>query len=328
MPTRLEDVIQPEVFTPYVIQRTMELSALWQSGIVVNDPQFNELASGPNTLVNMPYWNDLTGESEVMDQDTDLTAKKITASTDVARKHGRANMWGANNLAAYLSGADPMGAIGDLVASYWAREMQKILLATLKGAFAASNMANKVLDITGETGQGSLISGETFIDANQVMGDAKDALTGVMMHSAVEAYLAKRDLIEYVQESQGSIRIPYFMNKRVIVDDAMPYDTTNKIGEAYLFGSGAIALGNGSHSDIVETEIDRDKRSSSGQDYLINRKLFILHPRGVKWTEASVEKTFPTNAEVENGANWSRVYEPKAIRIVKFKFRTEVPASV
>lgn len=324
MTTRLEDVIQPEIFTPYTIQRTMELSELIQSGIIVNDPQFNQLASGENTIVNMPFWNDLTGDSEIMKDDGDLTPDKITASKDMARKHGRARAWGANGLSALLSGDDPMRAIGDLVASYWTRDMQKVLLATLDGIFKSQSMNAKVHDITGETGEDALISGETFIDAGQVMGDAKDLLTGVMMHSAVEAYLAKRDLIEYVQESKQSERIPYFMNKRVIVDDSMPYNTETKEATAYLFGQGAIALGNGSHPRIVPTEIDRNRMSSSGEDYLINRKLFILHPRGVQWTESSVSDVFPTNEEIATGTNWKRVFEPKAVRIVKFKFKTEV----
>jgi len=34
--TTLSDVIVPELFTPYVVNRTMELSALCQSGIVAN----------------------------------------------------------------------------------------------------------------------------------------------------------------------------------------------------------------------------------------------------------------------------------------------------
>ena len=38
MGTTLSDVIVPEIFTPYTIKRTMELSALVQSGIVVNSP--------------------------------------------------------------------------------------------------------------------------------------------------------------------------------------------------------------------------------------------------------------------------------------------------
>jgi len=319
--TRIADVIQPEVFNPYVIQRTMELSALVQSGIVQNLPEFDELASGPNTLVNMPFWNDLTGDSETMKDDGALTPGKIGSNKDVARKHGRGRAWGANGLSALLSGDDPMRAIADLVAAYWTREMQKILLATLDGVFKSSSMSNHVLDISGETGDAALISGDSFIDAVQLMGDAKDLLTGVMMHSAVEAYLAKRQLIEYVQEKDQSPRVPYFMNKRVIVDDSMPYDTATKTGTIYLFGAGAIALGNGSHPRIIQTEIDRDSLASSGEDFLINRRIFILHPRGVKWTEASVADVFPENTELANGANWERVYEPKAIRIVKHVFK-------
>lgn len=319
--TRIGDVIQPEVFNPYVIQRTMELSALIQSGIVQNLANFDELASGPNKLVNMPFWNDLTGDSEVMKDDGALTPGKIGSNKDVARKHGRARAWGANGLSALLSGDDPMRAIGDLVASYWQREMQKILLATLDGVFKSTSMADLVHDISGLEGNEALITGESFIDAAQKLGDAKELLTGVMMHSAVEAYLAKRQLIEYVQEADQSDRVPYFLNKRVIVDDSTPYDTGTKTGTAYLFGAGAIALGNGSHPRIIPTEIDRDSLAPSGEDYLINRRIFILHPRGVKWTEDNVTDAFPTNAEIANGNNWERVYEPKAIRIVKFKFK-------
>lgn len=320
MTTRIADIIQPEVFTPYTIQRTMELSALINSGIVENNEEFDRLASGPNTIVNMPYWNDLTGDSEVMKDNGALTPGKIGSNKDVAVKHGRARAWGANGLSALLSGDDPMKAIGDLVANYWAREMQKILLATLDGVFASTSMQDKVLDISAAS-PSSLFTPEAFVDATQLMGDAKDLLTGVMMHSAVEAYLAKLQLIEYEETKDKNVRIPYFMNKRVIVDDSMPFDTATKTGTMYLFGNGAIALGNGSHPRIIETEVDRDSLASSGEDFLINRRIFILHPRGVKWTDSVKADVFPTNTEIKNGASWERVYELKAVRIVKFKFK-------
>jgi len=182
-------------------------------------------------------------------------------------------------------------------------------------------MAGKVLDISGLAGDDALLTGDSFIDANQLMGDAKGLLTGVTMHSAVEAYLVKRGLIDYKEEAEHSTRIPYFMNKRVVVDDGMYYNTSTKDGEMHLFGRGAIALGNGSHPDIKETELDRDSTSHAGEDYLINRKLFILHPRGVKWTEETVDKNFPTKAELKDAQNWEKVYEPKKIRIVKHKFK-------
>jgi hypothetical protein len=319
--TRIADVIEPEIFTNYVVQKTMEVSNVLNSGIATNDAQFDQLASGPNTLVNMPYFNDLTGDSETLKDSGALTPDKIGTNKDVARKQGRGRAWGSNGLSALLSGADPLGAIGNLVTNYWARDRQKVLLSTLKGVFAAGNMSNKSLDISEQTGDAALISGETFIDATQKMGDAKDLLTAVTMHSAVEAYLAKRQLIEYVQEENQSVRVPYFMGKRVIVDDGMPFDTTNKIGTTYLFGAGALAWGNGSHPNIIGTETDRDSLASSGEDFLINRQLYILHPRGIKFTESSVADVFPTNAELENGANWERVYEEKAVRMVQFKFK-------
>jgi hypothetical protein len=43
----------------------------------------------------------------------------------------------------------------------------------------------------------------------------------------------------------------------------------------------------------------------------------MMHPRGFAWTESSVAGETPTPAEVQDGANWNRVFEKKNIRIVK-----------
>lgn len=323
MTTRLAEVIQPEIFTPYTTQKTMELSDLVQSGIITNDAEFDNLSSGPNTLINMPFWNDLGNEeSQVMKDTGDMKIGKITSGDDVARKHARVNAWGANGLSALLSGDDPMAAIGKLVASYWARDLQRTVLATLSGVFKASTMADKVYDITGRDGDAGTINMSTFLDATQLMGDAKANLTGVMMHSAVETELRKQDLIEYIPQSLQGKPIPHFNGKRVTVDDSMAYDTKTGEAEMYIFGQGAIALGNGTHPNIIQTEVNRNPLAYSGEEALINRKIFILHPRGVKWNEGGVANHFPTNSEINTAARWARAYEPKAIRIVKFKFNT------
>lgn len=319
--TRLQDVIVPEVFAPYVIKRTMEKSELIQSGIVQNRADFDNLAAGPSATVNLPYWDDLIGESETIADKGWLTPENITARLDIATKHGRGKAWGANGLSAQMSGDDPLGAIGSLVAEYWQREYQKVLLATLEGVFASGSMGEKIYDVSGAKGEDALISAASFIDAMQKMGDAKENLSGVMIHSAVEAYLAKRQLIEYVQEAGQSDRIPVFLNKRVIVDDSMPIDTATNTATAYIFGNGAIALGNGSHPRIVNYEVMRDQLALSGEDILITRHIFILHPRGIKWTGNSIDGTFPNFDEMKKPKNWERVYEPKAIRIVKFVFK-------
>ncbi|WP_434796632.1 major capsid protein [Terrisporobacter vanillatitrophus] len=315
MSTKIADIIVPEVFNPYVIERTAELSALVNSGIVVRDNELDSLARAGGKLINMPFWKDLTGDDEVLSDSGALTPGKITSGQDVAALLMRGKAWSVNDLAKALSGDDPMKAIGDLVAEYWARRRQKTLLAVLKGVFESSTMSGNVHDISALTGGAEKISGTSFIVAKNKLGDASDKLTAVMMHSAVFTSLEQQNLISYIPNSQGVVEFPTYMNKRVIVDDGCPINTD--VYTTYLFGQGAIGEGNGEAP--VPTETDRD--SLAGEDILINRQHFILHPRGVKFTNASVAGESPSNTELESQANWSRVYENKNIRIVAFKHK-------
>lgn len=320
MSTKITDVIVPEVFNPYVIQETTRLDAFIQSGIVSNDPHLDALASSGGIMINMPYWDDLTGDSEELSDSDSLEVSKITANKDIARLHMRGKAWGVNDLAKALSGDDPMGVIASKVAKYWIGERAKVLLNSLKGVFGSASMSSNTHDISAATGTAANISAKTTLDAKQKMGDNADKLVAMAMHSAVYTYLQQQNLIEYIPDSQGVVNIPTYLGYRVIVDDAL-VDTAG-VYCTYLFGYGAFGLGNGAAP--VPTETDRD--SLAGEDVLINRQHFILHPRGVKWTEASVAKDTPTFAEMATAANWTRVYDPKNIRIVQFKHKINVIA--
>lgn len=312
--TLISDVIVPEVFNAYVIERTAELSAIQAAGIIENNPELDKLAMAGGKLINMPYWKDLTGDDEVLSDSGSLTPGKITSGQDVAVLLMRGKAWGVNDLAKALSGDDPMKAIGDLVAEYWARRRQATLFATLKGVFAAASMSGNVHDISALAGDLAKFSGTTFIDATTKLGDAKDKLTAIGVHSLVYASMQKQNLIVYIPNSEGVVNIPTYLGHRVIVDDGCPYNAGTGVFVTYLFGKGAVGLGNGAAP--VPTETDRD--SLAGEDILINRQHFILHPRGIAFQNAAVVGSSPTNAELETAANWLRVYENKNIRIVKF----------
>ena len=201
MGTTLSDVIVPELFNPYVINRTKELSALFQSGIVNSNPEFDKLASEAAPIHNMPFFEDLTGDAENVVEGAELTAAKITSNKDVSTTIRRAKMWSATDLSAALAGKDPMAAIGNLVAGYWAREMQKELVNVLTGVFGAESMSGHVLDISGGSSNAAKISASAFIDALQLLGDAQGDLTAVAMHSATKAYLKKQNLITTERDS-------------------------------------------------------------------------------------------------------------------------------
>jgi len=317
--TIITDVIVPEVFNPYVIQRTAELSAFYQSGIIARTPELDRLASSGGKLINMPFWEDLDGDDEVISDTDALTVGKIEAGQDVAALLTRGKAWSVNDLAKALSGDDPMAAIGNLVADYWARRFQVILIKTLDGIFGntATGMDYNKHDISGTptAKDADVISAKTAVDAIYKLGDNANKLTGFAMHSATVAKLAKDDLIEYIKPSEGEPEVPYFLGKRVVVDDGLP--VSNGVYTTYIFGQGAFGWGEGGAPKPTETGRD----ILAGDDILVSRRHFILHPRGVAFKNASVAGATPSNTELANFANWERVYEPKNVRIVQFKHK-------
>ena len=268
--TKLTDVIVPELFNPYVINKSMELSALVQSGIVANNSEFDKLASQAAPIINMPFFEDLTGESEQIIENVDLEDNKITSNKDKACIIRRAKMWSATDLSAALAGTDPMGAIAGLVANFWVRDTQKELIAILKGIFGTAEdvdastketrLSSNLLDISEKTGDAANWSVNSFIDAQQLLGDAQSQLTAVVMHSATWSYLKKLELIKTERQSVD-LSFETYQGKRVIIDDGCPFE--NGVYTSYLFGQGAVALGNGSPVGFVPTETERDKDMKS-----------------------------------------------------------------
>jgi hypothetical protein len=222
-----------------------------------------------------------------------------------------------------------MQAIVDLVAGYWARTDEGLIISCLKGIFGAASMAGNLLAIHSETIAGTTaatkLTGATFVDACAKLGDAADRLTAVAMHSATEAALRKLDLIDFLPDSEGKPVLRVFQGRRVVVDDSLPVragTTDGQVYTTYLFGQGAFGKGSapldgeplqGGHGtegvELARVPLDSDT-------VLINRRRYILHPRGVKFTSASVAADSPTNAELENQANWIRVWENKNVRLV------------
>ena len=324
--TLISDIIVPSVFAPYALERTTTLSSVIQSGIAGLDPFFDSLASGPGKTVDMPFWKDLTGASEVLSDSSPLSPENISTGQDTAAVHNRGKAWAANALVKYLAGDDPMRQIADLFTGFWARDLQTMLLKTLEGLFddtAGVLRASHRLDLFQDLAAGSVtdamrLTGDTFVDATVKLGDAGQNLVAVAMHSDVEGFLRKRDLIVALPDSEGKPLIRSFQGRRVVVDDGCPKvaGANASAYTTYLFGPGAFGLGNGTLEPTDAVEVGRDVLASD--DLVVNRRRFILHPRGVRWigTPAGVS---PTNTELATAANWSKVYADKNIRVVAIR---------
>ena len=327
--TAVADIIIPTEFEKYAIERTAELAAFAQCGIVEAAPEFDAIAAEGGREVKMPFWKDLTATRQLLSDSATLTVNKITSDQDIARIHNDAQVWSVNHLAKVISGDDPMQAIVDLVAEYWARIDEGLMVSCLKGMFASATMAGNLLAIHSESVAGTSsttkLNGSTFVDACAKLGDRADRLTAVAMHSGTEAALRKLDLIDFIPDSEGKAMLRTFQGRRVVVDDNLPTragSTDGTVHTTYLFGQGAFAKGSAKldakplQGGFGTEGVELARVPLDSDTVLINRRRYLLHPRGVKFTSASVAGDSPTNAELETASNWTRVWENKNVRIV------------
>ena len=122
----LTDLKLPTSFSADVINRATETSAFFSSGIMEDITAYLDVMPSKGT-VEMPFWNDLSGDSEVAHGGADLTQNKITQGLDKAAVLSRGKGYGAHDLSAALKGEDPLGVIANLFGDYWAREWDRII---------------------------------------------------------------------------------------------------------------------------------------------------------------------------------------------------------
>ncbi len=314
--TQIADLIQNQMFTEYFQREMLEKSVLLQSGIAASDPVIAARCASAGvsgTTVDMPFFNSLDSASddEVLAEDTALTPDKIDAAKDVAVIVRRGKAFAVTDLARDLSGEDPMAAISAHLVDYWNKMVQKRLMKVLDGVFGrnvAADGSSLVLDLSANTmGKSDIMLGA------QKLGDQKAELTGIVMHSAVETYLAGLDTnASLYRASDAASVLPQYNGRQIVVDDNCPYDAGTGKATIYLFGQGAIAL-----NDVPEAvPFETAREELKGNDILITRRADICHLRGYKWNGKAAGVS-PSNAELATASNWARVYDPKEIRCVK-----------
>lgn len=330
---RISDIIVPQIFSPYSQQLTEEKSRLIRSGAVQRDPALDSSLAGGGLTFNNPSFKDLDNDAENVSDDNPAnlsSPNKLGTLNEIQVRLSRNNSWSSMNLASTLSGADPMGAIANRVSDYWARRLQQVFLATMKGVFADNAAAptgteHVLNDMTVDVKGASYVSGvtnftaEAFLDAAVTMGDSMDSLGMIFVHSIVYNRMLKNNLIDFIPDAGREAKIATFLGREVIVDDGMP--VTSGVFESWMFGSGALLLGMG--SPLVPTEVERkpDAGTGSGSDVLYNRVEWALHPVGCSFIGTPANGG-PSNAATSNNlaaaGSWQRVFpERKQIKIAR-----------
>lgn len=327
--TRIADVIVPEIFTDYTLEPSIYRSRFWNSGIIQTNANLASLLNGGGETFNLPFWQDTIGTTgDVPSETVAQTVNNITAAKQIARRQFRTKAWGENDLAAVLAGDSPLESAATRVNDYWGQAYDQLAIRVIEGV-VADNVANDsgdlVNDISGGVGSAAYFSDDAVIDAQALLGENgtvgrgdQDEYVAILVHPSTYAYLRKLDLIDFVHVSEQARPIATYQNQVVIVDRNGTLATD--VYSTYIFKSGALQFGLG-NSGYEPTETDRVPGQGFGIDQLYTRRVFSVHPVGFAWQEASVAGTSPTDAELQNAANWDRVFQKENIRFVTLKHK-------
>lgn len=321
--TNFSDIIEPAIFNPYVQEVTAEKSYFLNSGIAMAAPALTaemEAKGKAGGVINVPYWGDLTGDDEVINEGTTLDVAKLSTFQDKAIMCLRGKAWGNNDLAGIFSGSDPAQALANRLVAYWDRRLQLVLASLLAGTMGAASMSGNVYDISGGTGKAAQFSGESFIDAQGKLGDAQDSLGSVAVHGKTYTILKKLNLIDFIPDAEGKPTIATYMGKPVTVDDGLPVsgEGASAVYSTYIYGNAPVVF---NEIQIPEWSMETDREKRAGNDVLITRKAFVMHVTGIKWLGAVLNGQSPLNTELANTTNWQRVYENKNIKVIEFKHK-------
>ena len=175
--TQIADVIVPAEFTAYQVENSLVSTALFQSGVAVqNGEMASQLQAGAEQFT-VPFWGD-AGENEPDVTSDDPTVQsvplKITAAKQVVRKSFLHQSWSDMSLASELSGDDALARVQDRVQAYWDRTFERRLIATLQGVLysnVANNGSDMVNDISGAAGTAANFSASAVIETALTLGD-------------------------------------------------------------------------------------------------------------------------------------------------------------
>ena len=319
--TQIADIaFDNDVYASYMQEDDPSKNAFIASGAVVIDPILTARAGGMGEITTIPYWKDLDNTSENVSSDdpgVSATPDKIDTGTMKARNVHINNLWETANLAAEISSTEPMVQIQSRTSNYWTNRLSARIQGMQTGMFLENEAGSgdMIHDISIETTVGvndtNRFSFDAFVDTYSTMGENANKLSLIAVHPEVMKKMRKENNIEFIQDSDTGLMIPFYNGLRVVEDKKQPVIAGTTSGFRYvstIYAAGAFGFGQALSKRPVAVEFDEKAGNGAGIETLAERKQWLLHPGGYNWNEASVAGLSPTVAECALPANWTRKF--------------------
>lgn len=327
---RLINAFDKTTFQNMVTKRVLTNSTIFNSSAVLRSAQYDALAAGSGTEAILPWLGELDGSVDIGALDASIigAVSPLKMGSQKSTKDFLAKSWGISNLDARLAGLDDvLAGAADMVANFWNRTFEDLLISKLTGV-VANNVANdggdmvvKVgNDATGAVGDAQKANASSIIDAQMTMGERFDDLTLTVLHTAVYANLLKVDATSFQQPSSVQ---PFrtYRGMPVIVSDnprLVSQGTNRKLYNSYFFGADQILFGSqeGPAGEIV-FDVNEHAANNMGAKDLITRQHVYLHIAGHTVNNPTIAPGYasPVLAEYEKASTWTRVADRRNVKV-------------
>ena len=320
--TRLSDIIDVTVFQDLPPVDGPEKTAFHDSGVIVRNAILDQAASAAGKTAELPFWKDIdpTDGPNLTNDNPGSTSTpfKIVQGEQIGRKAFLNASWSETDLAAELAlGGDAMTRVRTRIDTYWRRQWQRRLVASLNGVLAG-NVKDDDGDMVFDAGLDTATSSSVFTRSNFTaaaftLGDSYDELTALAVHSVVYKRMVDNDDIDFIPDSQGQMTIPTFLGHRVIVDDGLPVDPNGENDPKFtsvIFGAGSVGFGEGAPPNPVEVDRQPSQGNGGGVEVLFSRKTYLLHPFGFKAVAEPNAESY-TLTELADEDTFDRVVDRK-----------------
>lgn len=224
---------------------------------------------------------------------------------------GRKYSFASNELADYLTLANPEQELAKFIAKFWRKEMNKSLIKVLTGTMSTSGMSNMVYNIStsGTITNDYRLTPTTLLTAIQSKFGASFKAVALIVHSMVFKNLVSQNVVSYARINNSTTLYPFFMGLQLYVDDLVTAGS-NSTYSSFLLGEKSIVLADAKETtpfEIVDDAVVTERQ------YLVMKKRFIRQPYGLSFNSTSFAGTSPTDAELGSGLNWTLNYTSESL---------------
>lgn len=291
-----EITINDVAFVPQVVEAWVSEDLRKKSSILNSPAVITGYEGVPKNgyRIALPTWGGLTGEAQ--DAGSCLVPRGMQSAVQYAQIQRAGEAISVNKLVNDIGGTDPFAQLTEKLATFWDRQIQGDLVASVTGAYQALEDSTTKLSV--DAGSTSFA---TIVSALALYGEYMQDDYTIIMHPNVYAKLLASESTAFVPGA-GVNRFGTYSGMTVIVDSSVPVSGVgaNTIYTTYLVKAGAFVYG---EQVLGSRSLEGDRNILCDDDLVTSRKTYIIHPNGASFVADG--KTKATRAELANPANWA-----------------------